>query len=156
MIVFRMACPNDLPEMKQLYADTIRTVCMGEYTERELEVWSSSSQKTERWQDMIANQWVILAEMDNQLVGFASLKAGDYIDFFYVHKDFQRYGIATQLLQQIENKARESGIKRLSSDISKTAQPFFEKNGYAVIREQRNVSGEVMLVNYQMEKRIFP
>lgn len=155
MIHFRIAGYGDLNEMKQLYADTIRTVCTNEYTERELEVWSSSSQKTERWDDMITNQLVIVAEIENQIVGFASLKEDNYIDFFYVHKDFQRHGIASQLLQQIETKAMESGTHKLTSDISITAKPFFERKGYVVIREQKNIRGAVVLINYKMEKNTF-
>jgi len=154
MIHFRIANQDDLSEMKQLYTATIRTICTNEYTERELEVWSSSSQKTERWDDMVKNQLVIVAEIEDQIVGFASLKEDNYIDFFYVHKDFQRHGIATQLLQQIETKAKESGTQILTSEISITAKPFFERKDYVVIREQKNIRGDVVLINYKMEKNI--
>ncbi|NMH26835.1 GNAT family N-acetyltransferase [Flavobacterium silvaticum] len=140
--------------MKQLYVDTIRSVCSNDYSKEELEVWSSSSQKTERWQEMMATQFVLLAEINNQIVGFASLKESNYIDFFYIHKDFQGKGIAKQLLLKIEQQAKENGSHLLSSDISITAKPFFEKHDFIALKEQYNVRENVVLVNYKMEKKI--
>jgi putative acetyltransferase len=129
-MIFRKATLNDLIEMQQLFIDTILTICKYDYSSEELEVWASSVEKTERWHDVINNQFVILAEIDTKIVGYATLKNGNYIDFFYVHKDFQRKGIADKLLSKIETEAKKLNLQVLSSDISITAKPFFEKKGF--------------------------
>jgi putative acetyltransferase len=150
----RIGTPEDLEEMKQLYVDTIHTICNKQYNEEQLAVWSSTAQNAERWQEMIATQYVIIAEIDRQMAGFATLKNENYIDFFYTHKDFQRKGVAQQLLDHIEEKARIQQSERLSSYVSMTARPFFEKNGFVVLKEQENIRNGVMLINYKMEKAL--
>ena len=45
----------------------------------------------------------------------------------FVHKDFQGKGIATMLLEEIERYAITAGIMRITSEVSLTARPFFEK-----------------------------
>lgn len=153
-MVFRTATLDDLDEMKQLYVGTIMKVCENDYSFKEREQWSSSVNKTERWIEIAETQYVLLAEIDQQIVAYATLKDGNYIDFFYVHKDFQRRGIAQQLLKQLEGKAIDLGSRAISSDISITAKPFFEKNGFIEIAKQRNIIGNEVLINYKMEKQL--
>jgi putative acetyltransferase len=150
--LIRCATPDDLPEMKKLYVDTITAVCVGEYTTEQLTVWASSVEKTERWLDLVNMQVVFAATKDNVLVGFSSLENGCYIDFMYVHKDFQRQGIADALLNAVEAEAKKQGTSTLTSDISKTARPFFEKRGYKVLAEQVNMRKGIELINYKMSK----
>ena len=149
---FRTAVFGDLDEMKRLYVDTIQFVCRNDYNDDERKQWSSSANKTERWSEMIKNQYVLIAETKSQIVGFATLKHQNYIDFFYIHKDFQRKGIAQKLLNKIESRALEYGTTILTSDISITAKPFFEKNGFIVEAKQENKRGNLVLINYKMKK----
>lgn len=151
---FRTAVFSDLEEMKQLYADTIQCVCNSDYNEEEREEWSSSVNQTDRWNEMIKKQYVLIAEINSQIAGFAALKDENYIDFFYVHKDFQRMGIAQELLNKIQDRASGSGTEVLTSDISITAKPFFEKNGFAAEARQENIRGNLVLVNYKMKKNL--
>lgn len=138
--------------MKQLFVDTIHSVCKDQYNESQLSAWSSSSQNDQRWQELISTQYVLIAELNDKIVGFASLKDGNYIDFFYVHKDFQRKGIAKELLLRIESEAASYGTLVLTSDVSMTAKPFFEKNGFLVVKVQENLRKDVVLINYKMMK----
>ena len=149
---FRIAKQDDLAEMKQLFVDTIHSVCKDQYNESQLSAWSSSSQNDQRWQELISTQYVLIAELNDKIVGFASLKDGNYIDFFYVHKDFQRKGIAKELLLRIESEAASYGTLVLTSDVSMTAKPFFEKNGFLVVEVQENLRKDVVLINYKMMK----
>lgn len=149
---FRNASPEDLSAMKALYRDTILTVCRNDYTEAQVTIWSSSAGKEERWLDMVVNQFVLLAVMDEVLVGFGTLKNHNYIDFFYVHKDFQGMGIARELLNRLLQEAGRHGEKLITSDISITAKPFFRKQGFRVVAEQKNIREDEVLINYKMMK----
>lgn len=151
---FRKAALEDLPAMKALYRDTILTVCRKDYTEEQVKVWSSSVNKEERWLGVVMNQLVLLAEIDGALVGFGTLRDHNYIDFFYVHQDFQGMGIARELLSRLLEKANSHGEKLITSDISITARPFFEKSGFKVVAEQENVRQDVILINYKMMKHL--
>lgn len=151
---YRIATLNDLATLQQLYVDTIQSVCVNEYSAEERNVWASGINNTERWQEVMHTQYILLAIINEQVAGFATLKAWNYIDFFYVHKDFQRMGIAKGLLSMLEAEAIKHGTKILSSDISKTARPFFEKNGFTALKEQHHQRQHVVLVNYKMEKQL--
>ena len=153
-MIFRHAILEDLPAMKELYAGTIRSVCKADYTEEQIAMWASSVNKEERWLDVVVNQFVLLAEIDQELVGFGTLRDRNYIDFFYVHKDFQGMGIARELLNRLLDEAISHGVKLLTSDISITARPFFEKQGFKVVVEQENVRQDVILINYKMIKHL--
>ena len=153
-ITLRPATLADLPEMKELFRSTIMSVCANEYDAEQRAVWAAASEKTERWNDLINNQYVLLAIRDGIIAGFGSLLNGDYLDFMYVHKDFQRQGIAEALLNALEAEAKRCNTTVITSDISKTARPFFEKKGYVVVDEQENLRGSLVLINYKMKKEL--
>lgn len=151
---FKKAIISDLPEMQELFVQTIQSVCKNDYNEAQREAWISGVTNTERWITVIETQYVLLAIIENKIAGFATLKDGDYIDFFYIHKDFQRQGIADKLLAALEAEAKNQHSKIITSDISITAKPFFEKKGFIVKAKQKNVRLGVELINFKMEKEL--
>ena len=70
----------------------------------------------------------------------------------FVHKDFQGKGVATVLLNEIERYATAVGIKRIMSEVSLTARPFFEKRGFVVEKEQKYKANKLSLTNFVMTK----
>lgn len=154
-MIFRTATNSDLPEMQKLYIETIKEVCKNDYNKEQLKVWSSGVENTERWLDVIHSQFVLLAIIENKIAGFGTLKNANYIDLFYIHKNFQRQGIADKILKELETKARNNHSKTITSDVSITAKPFFEKKDFIVKAEQRNILLNIELINYKMEKKLF-
>lgn len=153
-MIFSKAQISDLQEMQKLYADTIKMVCRNDYDLLQIEAWVSTVNNTERWIDIINTQFALLAIIANQIVGYGTLKDGNYIDFFYIHKDFQRQGIADKILTELEIEAKNRSSKTITSDVSITAKPFFEKKGFIVKAEQKNIRSGVELINYKMEKTL--
>ncbi|ATP57475.1 GNAT family N-acetyltransferase [Pedobacter ginsengisoli] len=153
-IKLRTAITADIASITQLYTETVLTVCTGEYNQNELETWASLGQNLERWKDRIKNQYFLIAELGEKIVGFASLSHEGYLDVFYIHKDYQRRGIAFTLYNTLEEQAIRLSLKNIIADVSKTAKPFFEKQGFLTLREQLNHLKGYILVNYKMEKKI--
>ena len=151
---FKKATLSDLTEMQKMYAETIQSVCKSDYTPEQIEAWISSVKNKERWIEVIEKQFVLLAIIENQITGFGTLKDGNYIDFFYIHKDFQRQGIADKILNELEIEAKKHHSKIITSDISITAKPFFEKKGFTAKAEQKNIRLGVELINFKMEKEL--
>ena len=58
------------------------------------------------------------------------------------------------LEQRLEQAAREAECSKMTSDVSITALPFFEKRGYRVVRRQEVERKGVILVNFKMEKAL--
>lgn len=152
--LLRKATLNDLSEIQQLFVETIQAVCSKDYSEKQIEVWTSSVKNLERWQNMIQNQYFLVAIEKNKIVGFGSLENENYVDVLYVHKDFQRQGIAHVLLEALEKEAFSKGSIRLSSDVSITAKPFFEAKGFRVIEKQEVIRQNTILINFKMLKHL--
>ncbi|WP_426792394.1 GNAT family N-acetyltransferase [Sphingobacterium sp. WOUb80] len=74
------------------------------------------------------------------------------MDVLYVHKDFQRQGIAQKLYNALEDEAKGQKSTFVTADVSKTAKSFFEANGFKVIAEQIQIRTEVEITNYNMKK----
>jgi putative acetyltransferase len=151
-ITIRKGASADLPEMLQLFTATIDEVCKKDYNLQQLEAWKSGAENKERWMNVIRDQYVLIAVLENKIVGFCTLNQWNYIDLLFVHKDHQHKGIASLLYHQIEKEALQQQQKEITSDVSKTARSFFEKAGFQVIQEQTvNVKGASM-INYKMVK----
>lgn len=143
---------SKLSEIQKLFSETITFVCKNDYDQKQIEAWKSSVENTARWQSLVQNQYFIVAELKGKIVGFASLDNGNYIDFLFVHKDFQRMGIAQKLYAELEKEAKRLNSLVLTSDVSKTAKAFFESNGFKVLAEQVPIRKNVELVNFKMQK----
>ena len=138
MISLRPATTTDLPSLQALFVQTIRQTCTEDYSPAEIAVWTATVNNLERWQTMMKTQYVLVAQSGEHIAGFGTLKDGDYLDFIYVHPDFQGQGVAKQLLSALEAEASKQGTTSISSDISITARPFFERKGYVVLHENQN------------------
>lgn len=86
----RIALVSDLPDLQKIYVETIEEICSLDYNQAQIDVWKSTVENTARWKIVMEEQLVIVAERNNKIVGFGTLRDGNYIDFFYIHKNFQR------------------------------------------------------------------
>lgn len=143
---------KDLAALQQLFKDTITTICKVDYNDKQIQIWVMGVEDVTRWQAMFSEQYVLIAEIDDIIVGFGTLDKGNYIDMFYIHKDFQGQGIASGLYNFLESEAKSQKQKSLTADVSKTARSFFEKMGFKLLAEQTVIRQEVELINYKMEK----
>ncbi len=151
----RTATLSDMPELKELYQNTVLTVNRKDYSTAEIEDWASCGDDIAHLQKSFTEQYYIVAENQRQyIVGFASINDEGYMHTLFVHKDFQHQGVATLLYQYLEAYAQEKGIEKITSEVSITAKPFFEKQGFLVDEEQRRKANRLCLINYKMSKSI--
>lgn len=154
-VTFRSATTADIPELKELFRNTVQTVNARDYTAEEVADWASCADRPEHWEELLASlHFIIAIDVEDRIVGFTSIRNDGYLHSMFIHKDHQGEGIATALLQRIETYAREHGIHDIISEVSITARPFFEHRGYTVEREQRAQANRLQLTNYVMRKRI--
>ena len=151
-IELRHATLNDLNEMQDLFVETIISTCSKDYNDEQINVWTSSVENKDRWRARITNQFFLVAEIDNKIVGYGSLDNGNYLDFLYVHKDFLRKGIANLIYEKLKSESLRHGFDKLTSYVSKTARPFFETKGFKIIKENKNMMNGVEIINYHMSQ----
>ena len=92
---------------------------------------SFSSAAVER---LIDQRDVFVAEMDNRVVGTASLD-GQALRTMFVLPDVQGRGIGRLLVQRIERVARERQLAILTVPATVTAEAFYARLGFTAVRE---------------------
>ncbi len=149
----RKAKMADIPELKELYKNTVLSVNRKDYSLEEVEDWASCGDDTAHMRDLLDEQYYLVAENEQlKIVGFASVNDAGYMHTLFVHKDFQGQGIASRLYRALEQYALKKGATKISSEVSITARPFFEKQGFTVDEEQKRKANKLYLTNYKMSK----
>lgn len=141
--------PWDLPALTRLFYDTVHTVNAADYSPAQLDAWATGQVDEERWNASLLAHKTLVAEVDGVIAGFADMAEDGYLDRLYVHRDFQRRGIAAALCDRLEGGC---AAPLLTTHASITARPFFEKRGWRVVRQQTVVRQGVELTNFVMEK----
>ena len=151
----RTAKLSDITELRDLFQGTVLNVNKRDYSLAEVEDWASCGNDISHIEEMIKTHYFIVAiNRQSQIVGFSSITSQGYLHNLFIHKDFQGKGIATILLNEIERYATARGIMRITSEVSLTARPFFEKRGYIVEVEQKRKANQLYLTNFWMAKRL--
>lgn len=149
----RNAESKDIEVLQKIFKDTILSININDYSINEAKDWASCGNNIKRWKELITSHYFIVAETyKKQIIGFSSISRDGYINSMFVHKDFQRIGIATTLLNEMELYARTRKIKKLTSEVSITAINFFQKNRYIIVKEQKRKANKMFLTNYLVEK----
>ena len=152
--IIRAALQSDAVELKKLFQNTVLAINRRDYSQAEVEDWASCGDDLSNIEDMIKTHYFIVAvNQQSEIVGFSSITPQGYLHSMFVHKDFQGEGIATILLNEIEQYAITNGIMRITSEVSLTARPFFEKKGYLVEEEQKRKANQLSLTNFWMAKQ---
>lgn len=146
---------SDIKQIVSLFYETVHEVNKEDYSQEQLDAWApkdEESLKLTTWKDSLNHNITYVAEINDTIVGFVDMTQEGYLDRLYIHKDFQRQGIASALVNKLELEARGQGIHTIDTDASITAKPFFEHHGYRVIQSQIVERRSVTLINFKMIK----
>ncbi|TKB48539.1 GNAT family N-acetyltransferase [Ferrimonas sediminicola] len=146
---------QDARALTDIFYDTIHHTGLAHYTHAQVNAWAPLPKEYHRWQQRLALWPPIVAELDGRAVGFITLTPSGHIEWTYTHRNYQRRGIASRLYRRLEEQARQLGITSLTVDASRFARPFFEKQGFAVVRENRTIRAGEKLQNWHMAKPLF-
>jgi len=152
----RDATSGDASAVADLFYNTVLNVNLGDYSVAQVEAWAGPAPVPEMWERRITEDGsarkMFVATREDVVVGFAELKEDGHVDTLYVHHEYQRFGIASALLDRIEAEARRLGLRRLYTEASITAEPFFRGRGFSMVRSQVvEVRGHTFR-NFVMEK----
>ncbi|MCH1931576.1 GNAT family N-acetyltransferase [Shewanella acanthi] len=141
----RLFSPQDVSQVAAVFDASV----MGsqEYyslTERLAWVQHKGGARSEAyWLAKLEDTTTFVAEADGKLVGFINLRlcpehefdclVGE-VDCLFVHPDYSRAGVATQLYLALLEAAKNRSVKRLTVEASYQARPFFEKQGFNLLR----------------------
>ena len=83
--------------MARLFYDTVHAVNAADYSPEQLSAWATGEVDLAAWNASFLAHRTIVAETAGVILGFGDMDAAGYLDRLYVHKDYQRQGIATAI-----------------------------------------------------------
>ncbi len=145
--------PTDAGATLDIFLRAIREVASKDYNPAQIDAWAKVDDP-EVWAQWRASRPTWLAICEAQPVGFSDLKANGCLDMMFVHPDHQRKGVASLLLKTVETAARAQGHRRIFTEASLTARPFFQRKGFIVLTAQIVEKRGQTLPNFRMEKSL--
>lgn len=134
--------------LANLFYETVHSVNIRDYTETQVNAWATGKIDPEKWNRSFEEHYSIAALDGNRIIGFGDMDKSGYLDRLYVHKNYQRKGIASAICNELERSVKGE----ITVHASVTAKPFFEKRGYKVVKEQQVARNGILLTNYVMRK----
>ncbi|KTC22875.1 acetyltransferase [Pseudomonas putida] len=129
----RQALETDAPAISRVIVQALRTSNSQDYSPAVI-ARVEQSFSPEALLGLMARRQVVVAQLGGQVVGTASLE-GDVVRTVFVAPDRQGLGIGRALMLHVEELAGASGVQALRVPSSLTAQAFYARLGYAVVRE---------------------
>lgn len=151
-MIVRSYRPADAQALCRLFFETVHTVCARDYPPAQLDAWAPKSPELAAWKDTFSTGTTLVAEENGAILGFGTVHQDGYLDLLYVHRDWQRRGVASVLCDFLEGLYP---AKRMTVHASITARPFFENRDYRLVRPQQVVRRGQTLTNFIMEKELF-
>lgn len=151
---FREYKNTDLHAVMDLFYVTVHEVNKNDYSEEQLDAIAPKDANEYHWEKSLEKNHTIVVEEDDKLIAFGNIGKTGYLDRLYIHPDYLRKGIASKLVEELEEYAKKHGSHVINVTSSITSKAFFESKGYAVIEEQINERRGERLLRYLMEKKI--
>lgn len=146
---------SDAESLVQIFYNTCHKVLIKNYSKEQVTALAPEEKLiVEPWAKKWEKNPPFVAEIDNQIVGFAEFMNDGYIDCFYCHHNYIGKGVGARLMQAILSKAKLQQNYRIYADVSETAKTFFEKHEFIVLKRKSIERKGVFLDNYLMEKMI--
>ncbi len=139
---------SDCDKMAELFYNTVHTINAKDYSKEQLDVWATGQIVLKNWDQSFQEHYSVVAVNDGIIVGFGDIDRKGYLDRLFVHTDYQRKGIASDICNCLEQAVQGNIVTHASI----TARPFFERRGYKVVKEQQVERQGIFLTNYVMIK----
>ncbi|GAA4112859.1 GNAT family N-acetyltransferase [Aquimarina addita] len=148
------ATSGDLPLMQRLFYQTVTMYGAKLFTKDEVKMYSKLAINTKYWEQKFLYDLVYNAKLNGEVIGSFSLTKEGFIEYIFVHQNYQGKGIANSLYKALENAAKESGLVRLTTRVNSSTGTFFKKNGFEVVKEIKKVAGGEEVVHIVGTKEI--
>ncbi len=153
-VTLRPYLPEDAPTLAAIFQAAIMVLTEEDYSQDQREAWAASADDANAFGEKLAAHLTLIAAIDGDPAGFATLKDNRRIEMLYVHPDCAGMGVGSALLDALEKLAGARGTDALTVDASETALLFFEKHGYAPQSRNTVIRNGEFLSNTTMTKRL--
>lgn len=140
-ITLRPATLEDRYALWQVHTQAIRVSAADHYDAAQIEAWAGrlTPEGYQRYPDC----YLVAETEEGRVIGFGelNLKASE-VEAVFVDPEFVRRGIGGQLLQALEDLARQQGLTALVVDAALNAVEFYERAGYQQAKPTMCVYGK--------------
>lgn len=151
-IQIRRLIEGEESALYEIYHSAIHLIACRDYSEDQLRAWASTGEDRDVWATRMHSINPFVAVLEGKPVGYADVQPNGYIDHFFVSGRHPRQGIGRSLMMVLEAEARRLGVRELTSHVSRTAQPFFERFGFHVVEQRLPVIQEIAIPNALMRR----
>lgn len=152
MLLIRRFQDKDLAATAQIFFDAIHIGARHHYDDAQRQAWAPTVPEPSRWHHRLTSQTTLVAEQEDQIVGFMTLSREGCIDLAFVTPNRMGSGITSNLYEAILVEATEHGLTKLWTEASHLARSFFLRQGWHVIKPQTVTRNGVTLTNFVMRK----
>ena len=145
---------GDAPSLYQVFHSAIHLVAARDYTKEQIDAWAPPSMDADLWAQRMRGIAPFVVEDNGIVLGYADVQDSGYIDHFFVSGLHQGQGTGRLLMEQIHQQAAKLGLELLTSHVSKTAQPFYQRFGFHIVEHREPVAGGIVIPNALMHKRL--
>lgn len=146
----REFCVGDESALHDVYYSAVHQIACNDYTSEQIEAWAPKEFDSETWCRRLGEIKPFVVEHQGQIVGYADVQSNGYINHFFVSGAHPRRGIGALLMHHIYQAAGKQGITVLTSDVSRTAQPFYRHFGFRIVELRSRVIRGVVIPNALM------
>ena len=152
-VSLRPYLPADAERCAAIFRASVEELAIEDYSAEQCAAWAARADDPD-FPKRLAGALTLVALVDGEPAGFASLKGAETIDMLYVDPEFARRGVATGLLDALARLALARGAKTLAGDVSDTARPLFDRRGFQAQRRNLVQLDDEWLANTTMTKRL--
>ncbi|MEY2976131.1 MAG: GNAT family N-acetyltransferase [Prochlorotrichaceae cyanobacterium] len=142
----------NLPELAQLYRETVQTHGPIYYTPRQVEVWAAFAADTPNFRKFILSGTTFLCCDATGILGFSGIRPSGHVLSAYVRHDRVRQGIGTDLLSAVVDYAQAEKMQRLWVEASEFSLKLFQRFGFRLYQIQHLQRQDVVFQRYLLER----
>ncbi|MEQ1695450.1 MAG: GNAT family N-acetyltransferase [Hyphomicrobiaceae bacterium] len=140
--------------LRDLFAASIEELTQDDYNEDQRIAWAGRAEDAEAFAKQLSANLTLVVHVEDEHLGFATLKDNSVFDMLYVHPWHARIGVATALADAMEKIATARGADAMTVEASDTAVPFFEDRGYVATSRNLVEIDDAWLSNTSMTKQL--
>jgi putative acetyltransferase len=133
MIQVREFQLGDEPALRLVFESAIHEVAIRDYTLEQVNAWAPRQFDQALWAKRMRGIAPFVAELDGVIVAYADVQPNGYIDHFFVAARANRQGIGGRLMRRMHKRAKDLCLTELTSEVSRTAQPFYMHFGFEIV-----------------------
>lgn len=150
----RLYKKGDISQVTQLLDDSVTILNAEGYSETEAQSMAPNDIHFENWEKTFLQDFTILAESNNSIIGIAQLSRIGHISCFYCHPKSRRQGIGQKLYTALEEYALAKNMPVLHTETTTLNLPFYVKMGFKIVQNQNVLIGGGIEENFIIKKKV--